>query len=92
MYKRLYEVSYFKFYQNNQCEYFPCHNIEKSKEKDFNCLFCYCPLYLIEDCGGNYKYLDNGIKNCSNCIIPHYQYDTIINKLTKLIYNNKKRR
>lgn len=75
MYKRLYEVSYFKFYQNNQCEYFPCHNIEKSEEKDFNCLFCYYPLYLIEDCGGNYKYLD-----------------TIINKLTKLIYNNKKRR
>ena len=38
--------------------------------EDFNCMFCYCPLYFLEDCGGNYTYI-KGIKDCSNCLIPH---------------------
>ena len=57
-------ISY-KFFQNNLCEFYPCH---KFPHKDFNCLFCYCPLYLIEDCGGNYDILDNNIKDKSNYI------------------------
>ena len=43
-----------------------CHHIKG----DMNCLLCYCPLYET-DCGGDYIILPNGIKDCSNCIIPH---------------------
>lgn len=58
----------YKFFQNKDCEFFPCH--KTSDVENFNCLFCYCPLYFT-DCGGNYKRLENGIKDCSNCLIPH---------------------
>ncbi len=68
-----------KFFENKKCEFYPCH---KGVEK-FNCMFCYCPLYPL-DCGGNYV-LTNGVKDCSNCILPHKaeNYDYIINKLSK---------
>ena len=37
-------------------------------------LFCYCPLYTLGDkCGGNFRYLDNGIKDCSDCLYPHFK-------------------
>lgn len=63
--------------QNRECEYFPCHS--GIEESEFNCLFCYCPLYGLKSaCGGNVQYLDNGIKDCSKCRIPHeksgYEY------------------
>lgn len=79
-------MKHFKFFQNKRCEFFPCH---KEVEKDsFNCLFCYCPLYLLGNrCGGNFKILDNGIKDCSECIKPHClsNYDAIIKKITDII-------
>ena len=56
----------YRFFQNKECEYFPC----KSTEDDLNCLFCFCPIYHV-DCKGNYTYTDKGIKDCSNCVIPH---------------------
>lgn len=56
--------------QNAKCEYFPCHKI--NAEEEFNCMFCYCPLYALkEGCGGNFKYNEKGIKDCSDCTIPH---------------------
>ncbi len=71
----------YKFFANTECEYFPCHNVNNTE--NFNCMFCYCPLYQKEDCGGNYEYLDNGVKNCVNCLIPHNKnsHDYIIEKL-----------
>lgn len=61
----------YSFFTNRECEYFPCHRIA---EEDFNCLFCYCPLYALgQDCGGNFRYLPNGVKDCSDCTIPHSQ-------------------
>ena len=36
-----------------------------------NCLFCYCPNYENFNCGGNYTIMENGLKDCSNCIKPH---------------------
>lgn len=67
----------YAYFANEDCEYFPCHK-EGSKEY-FNCLFCYCPLYMLgEKCGGNFRYMDSGIKDCSACFLPHskggYQY------------------
>lgn len=72
----------YKFFQNRGCEWFPCHSTS-SGEECFSCLMCYCPLYNFDNCGGSYKILENGIKDCSNCTIPHYNYDYVINKLTK---------
>lgn len=57
------------FFQNKKCEHFPCHKVENLEI--FNCMFCFCPLYLLKgDCGGNFKYT-NGFKDCSDCRLPH---------------------
>jgi Zn-finger protein len=58
----------YKFFQNKECEYFPCHKTDKVD--DFNCLFCFCPLYnQHENCGGGFKILPSGIKDCRGCRI-----------------------
>ncbi len=60
----------YKFFSHKECEWFPCHNVKNPD--DFNCLFCYCPLYCLDDkCGGNPTYTDRGIKDCSKCTLPH---------------------
>ena len=42
----------YSFVQHKECEFFPCH--ETAHPEDFNCLFCYCPLYTLgSKCGGN---------------------------------------
>ena len=81
-------MEHYKYFCNKDCEFFPCH--KNVKEEDFNCLFCYCPLYNT-DCGGNFTFI-NGIKDCSNCIIPHNRrnYDYIIGKLSEDFKKNKK--
>lgn len=64
---------HYAFYQNKQCEYFPCH--KGIDENTFNCLFCYCPLYMLgKDCGGNFQYTEQGVKDCTGCTFPHIQY------------------
>ena len=57
------------YFRNVECEYFPCHKVSDST--DFNCMFCFCPLYNLVNCGGNPRFTDKGIKDCSNCIVPH---------------------
>ena len=60
----------FACFTNRDCEYFPCHS--GVDEEDFNCLFCYCPLYALgKECGGSFVILENGVKDCSGCTIPH---------------------
>lgn len=79
----------YKFFSNRQCEYFPCHNTLNPDE--FNCIFCYCPLYAMgEECGGNYRYTQDGVKDCSGCDIPHIKenYDMITQKLCDALNNN----
>lgn len=61
---------HFSFFQNKECEYFPCHR--GLDEECFNCLFCYCPLYVLgRECGGNPRYTESGIKDCTCCTLPH---------------------
>ena len=63
-------MNHYSFFQNKSCEFFPCH--EGVAEEDFNCLFCYCPLYTLgPDCGGAFRYLENGVKSCEACTFPH---------------------
>lgn len=71
----------YRFFSNTECEYFPCH--KTAKPERFNCLFCFCPLYLFEECGGNYRVLESGVKDCTTCLIPHtYEgYDHILARL-----------
>lgn len=76
----------YKFFNNNKCEYFPCH--KTNDPENFNCLFCYCPLYALKDkCGGNFKYTEKGIKDCTNCTLPHKRdnYDYIIGKFQEIV-------
>lgn len=72
-----------EFFQNISCEYFPCHKVQDAEK--FNCMFCYCPLYLIENCGGNSCHTEKGIKDCSNCLVPHFNRDYVLKKLKEEI-------
>ncbi|UIJ37768.1 cysteine-rich small domain-containing protein [Desulfobaculum bizertense] len=58
----------FKFFANKDCRYYPCH--KTADPEHFNCLFCFCPLYFLDDCGGNYK-MTRGVKDCTDCTLPH---------------------
>jgi Zn-finger protein len=62
-------------------------------DEDFNCLFCFCPLYALGDrCGGNFCYTESGIKDCSNCLIPHrtQNYEKILAKMPEIMALVKK--
>ena len=80
------ERKHFCFTQNKQCEFFPCH--PNVPEEDFNCLFCYCPLYALgKKCGGNCTYLPGGYKDCSNCTFPHIadNYPRVIARYEEIV-------
>lgn len=60
----------YRYFANRACKYFPCH--EGADPEDFNCLFCYCPLYALgRGCGGNFRYNERGYKDCTGCLFPH---------------------
>ena len=64
---------HYAFFANTACEYYPCHAVEPGEP--FNCLFCYCPLYLLGSrCGGNF-------------VMPHRPggYDVIRGKYTQIL-------
>ena len=80
------EGKHYAFFCNRDCEYFPCH--EGIAETDFNCLFCYCPLYALgETCGGNFTLTEHGIKDCSACAIPHQRenYGSILAQYPRIL-------
>lgn len=82
----------FSFFSNKICEYFPCHKTDDPE--NFNCLFCYCPLYALgENCGGNFAYTQSGIKDCSNCMLPHIRknYSYVIGKFSQIAELAKRR-
>ena len=84
-------MDHYKFLQNRKCEFFPCH--KGINDADFNCLFCYCPLYALGDrCGGSFTYLENGIKDCSGCVRPHRRenYEVILEKMGQVLELAKK--
>lgn len=85
----------YRFFQNLECEYFPCHKVDK--EEEFNCLFCYCPLYREKACLGTPTYFLNAkgqqMKDCSQCEVIHQPsaYDRVMRCLERedeVIYLN----
>ena len=73
-----------RFFENKECKYYPCHK----DIKEMNCLFCYCPLYPLEHCPGNYQVLNvsgKTVKDCMGCTFPHNpeNYDLIMSFLCK---------
>ncbi len=76
----------YTFFQHRDCEYFPCH--PGADPEAFSCIFCYCPLYALGDrCGGNFRYTETGIKDCSECLRPHRRecYDAVTAKARELV-------
>ena len=74
----------YKYFENKECQYYPCHQ----GTQNLNCMFCYCPLYAMEHCPGNYVYIDSNrkqIKECTNCTFPHKaeNYEIIMELLSK---------
>lgn len=59
-----------------------CHDM-----KTINCMFCYCPLYDLESCSGNFTLLPNGIKDCSGCTKPHTE--EFVKSYLRSIYKSK---
>ena len=85
--KTIPEECQYSFFQHTKCEYFPCHKTDAPD--DFNCLFCYCPLYALKDrCGGNFRYVGEAgdIKDCSACTVPHRRenYDYIMRQFERV--------
>ncbi len=77
--------SSYRFFFNSGCEFFPCHQTDI---EEFNCLFCFCPLYYLS-CPGEAVYIPyNGhmLKDCSPCDLPHRpeNYDAIIQILMEV--------
>ena len=72
-------------YANRECKYFPCHAVD---EEEFNCLFCYCPLYPYPDCGGTYTCAKTGVKNCRDCGFPHERknYAEVVRRLKERMH------
>lgn len=79
----------YAFFSHKRCECFPCH--ETDDPNNFNCIFCYCPLYSLgENCGGDFIYSESGIKDCSKCLYPHIRenYGEVVRR-APLIRNPK---
>ena len=78
------------YFANRECQYYPCH--ANADPEHFNCLFCYCPLYgLGKTCGGNFLYTKSGVKDCSNCVVPHSEngYEHVVNMLATVNETSK---
>ena len=86
IYSKKPEECAYSFTQHTACEFFPCH--KTAHPEDFNCLFCYCPMYSMPNCPGSKTYIEkNGkkIKVCTDCTFPHRpeNYDKIIQILIR---------
>lgn len=79
-------IRHSSFISNKECEYYPCHKMDG---EDINCLFCYCPLYHVKDCGGTYTFTEKGIKNCKDCTFPHRKenYVQVIKKIKENLHD-----
>lgn len=85
------ESQKYRFYSHRECEHFPCH--AGADPDNFNCLFCWCPLYALgENCGGSFSYTESGVKDCSHCQFPHRaeNYDKVCERFNDIVEKMKK--
>jgi len=80
----------FKYFENRDCKYFPCHKMDI---QDFNCLFCFCPLYFAI-CPGTPRYKERNkimFKSCTDCEYPHRpeNYKAIMDCLSSLLKDGR---
>ena len=60
-------------FTHRECEYFPCH--PGAEPDNFNCLFCYCPLYpLGAACGGAVIYRKAVLERIGYLDEAHFAY------------------
>jgi len=73
-----------RYFENRSCRYYPCH--PGADPDRFNCLFCFCPLYFLDACGGDFRMV-KGVKDCTPCLRPHRPegYDEIVERLKREI-------
>jgi hypothetical protein len=74
------------FVQHTSCPAFPCHRVNVGT---FNCFFCFCPLYHLENCGGLADFMGtDGLKDCSKCTLPHEHdgYRKVLSKLREVYH------
>ena len=75
----------YSYFSHKECEYFPCH--PGADPENFNCLFCYCPLYPLGDrCGGSFRVTPDGWKDCTGCLYPHQRenYPAILSRYKEI--------
>lgn len=65
------------FFSRKKYDCYPCHEWEFGR---MSCLFCYCPLYDLEDCEGDWSMLGH-IKDCSICLVNHVSKWWVLKKL-----------
>ena len=78
-----------RFFEHTECEYYPCH----AGIEHINCLFCYCPMYHLENCPGNPEWREKDgrrVKSCVNCTFPHRaeNYDAVMQILKSTAQEN----
>ena len=52
-------------FQDKDCEYYPCHNMD-----DMYCNKCYCSIYPCKNTKYG-VYLKNGVWSCKKCTLVH---------------------
>ena len=75
-----------KHFINHECEFYPCHQMDEGGWE--SCIFCFCPLYLLE-CPGDYTTLPpSGMKDCSACTLPHAEggWDRIMSAIRTQLF------
>ncbi len=84
------EKNSYRFFENKECMYYPCH--AGMEGKSLNCLFCYCPMHPYPDCLGKPVFRENKngriFKDCTGCVFPHdpQNYETILAFLKEKLY------
>lgn len=76
-----------RFFSNKECKYYPCHK----GIDELNCMFCYCPMYNMNNCPGNPEYIikeGRKVKKCTSCNYPHIA-DNFDNIMQVLKANNR---
>jgi Zn-finger protein len=69
-------MKWFMGFTNTSCEFFGKNGCHDGVKREFNCLFCYCPL-IDKECPGPYTVIDGKygkVKDCSSCTLPHDGY------------------